>query len=149
METQPRSARRPARGVTQRLKADGRRTLEQRKRSAAERVAAALPPALPTALAAEFYGEFNVATSWLAIANGYMRRGNSEGAVATLTSAVRASPRTSELWIGLGNAMVTVLPCSAGYFAAVSAMEFSTPETRSAASCGRAAPALLQRQIRT
>ena len=38
METQPRSARRPARGFTQRLKEDGRRTLEQRKRSAAERV---------------------------------------------------------------------------------------------------------------
>ena len=38
METQPRSATRPARGFTQRLKEDGRRTLEQRKRSAAERV---------------------------------------------------------------------------------------------------------------
>ena len=38
METQPRSASRPTRGFTQRLKEDGRRTLEQRKRSAAERV---------------------------------------------------------------------------------------------------------------
>ena len=73
---------------------------------AAERVATPLPPALPTDLAAEFYGAFNAATPWLAIANGYLRRGDSAGAVATLTSAVRASPRTSELWIALGNAMV-------------------------------------------
>ena len=38
MESNPRSATRPTRGFTQRLKEDGRRTLEQRKRSAAERV---------------------------------------------------------------------------------------------------------------
>lgn len=37
MENQPRSASRPS-GFTQRLKEDGRRTLEQRKRSAADRV---------------------------------------------------------------------------------------------------------------
>jgi hypothetical protein len=38
METNPRSASRPTRGFTQRLKEDGRQTLEQRKRSAAARV---------------------------------------------------------------------------------------------------------------
>jgi hypothetical protein len=38
METNPRSATRPPRGFAQRLKEDGRRTIEQRKRSAAERV---------------------------------------------------------------------------------------------------------------
>ena len=38
MENQPRSASRPSSGFTQRLKEDGRRTLEQRKRSAADRV---------------------------------------------------------------------------------------------------------------
>ena len=38
MEPTPRSATRPSRGFTQRLKEDGRRTIEQRKRSAAERV---------------------------------------------------------------------------------------------------------------
>jgi hypothetical protein len=38
MEPNPRSATRPTRGFAQRLKEDGRRTLEQRKRSAAERV---------------------------------------------------------------------------------------------------------------
>jgi hypothetical protein len=38
METNPRSATRPSQGFAQRLKEDGRRTLEQRKRSAAQRV---------------------------------------------------------------------------------------------------------------
>jgi hypothetical protein len=38
MDTNPRSASRPASGFAQRLKEDGRRTLEQRKRSAADRV---------------------------------------------------------------------------------------------------------------
>jgi hypothetical protein len=38
METNPRSGTRPPHGFAQRLKEDGRRTLEQRKRSAAERV---------------------------------------------------------------------------------------------------------------
>lgn len=76
-------------------------------RPAAERPAKSLPPAMPIELAGEFYGRFNAATSWLAIANGYMLRGDSEGAVATLTSAVRAIPRSSQLWIALGNALVT------------------------------------------
>src|SRR5215208_1893559 len=38
MENDHRSASRPTRGFAQRLKDDGRQTLEQRKRSAAERV---------------------------------------------------------------------------------------------------------------
>lgn len=38
METNPRSSTRPNRGFAQRLKEDGRKTLEQRKRSAATRV---------------------------------------------------------------------------------------------------------------
>src|SRR5215207_8724727 len=38
MEPNPRSATRPTHGFAQRLKEDGRRTLEQRKRSAAARV---------------------------------------------------------------------------------------------------------------
>jgi hypothetical protein len=38
METNPRSASRPTSGFAQRLKEDGRQTLEQRKRSAADRV---------------------------------------------------------------------------------------------------------------
>ena len=38
METTPRSPSRPSRGLAQRLKEDGRQTLDQRKRSAADRV---------------------------------------------------------------------------------------------------------------
>lgn len=38
METNPRSSSRPSRGFAQRLKEDGRKTIEQRKRSAAARV---------------------------------------------------------------------------------------------------------------
>ena len=38
MEPNPRSATRPSHGFAQRLKEDGRRTVEQRKRSAAQRV---------------------------------------------------------------------------------------------------------------
>lgn len=38
MDPNPRSATRPPRGFAQRLKEDGRRTIEQRKRSAAARV---------------------------------------------------------------------------------------------------------------
>jgi hypothetical protein len=38
METNPRSSSRPGNGFAQRLKEDGRQTLEQRKRSAADRV---------------------------------------------------------------------------------------------------------------
>ena len=38
METNPRSDSRPGSGFTQRLKEDGRQTIEQRKRSAADRV---------------------------------------------------------------------------------------------------------------
>lgn len=73
---------------------------------AAERMPVPLAPAMPRELAAEFYGEFNTATPWLAIANGYLARGDGAGAVATLISATRASPRTSQLWVALANALV-------------------------------------------
>lgn len=74
---------------------------------ATERTPDALPPAMPIELAAEFYGRFNAASPWLAIANGYMARGDSAGAVQTLSSAIRAYPSLSELWVALGNALVT------------------------------------------
>ncbi|HZF44300.1 MAG TPA: hypothetical protein VEZ48_12920 [Sphingomonadaceae bacterium] len=66
-----------------------------------------LPPVLQVELAGEFYGRFNVATPWIVIANGYMARGDGANAVTTLISAVRASPRNSELWIALGNGLVS------------------------------------------
>lgn len=72
---------------------------------ASERVPDAVPPVMPIEMASEFYGRFNGAYPWLVIANGYARRGDSGGAVATIESAVRARPRDSELWIALGNAL--------------------------------------------
>lgn len=65
-----------------------------------------LPPAMPIELAAQFYGQFNAATPWLVMANGYMNRGDGAGAVGILTGALKAQPRSSELWIALGNAIV-------------------------------------------
>lgn len=72
---------------------------------AAERRVAALPPAMPIALADEFFGRFNAAYSWLVIANSFLARGDSGEAVATLASATRAQPRDAQLWIALANAM--------------------------------------------
>ena len=51
---------------------------------AAERPPHALPPAMTIPLADEFFGRFNGAYSWLAIANSFLARGNSGEAVATL-----------------------------------------------------------------
>lgn len=72
---------------------------------ASERGATALPPAMPMELAADFYERFNASTPWLVIANAYMGRGDSEGAIGVLQAALRAQPRQSQLWIALGNAM--------------------------------------------
>lgn len=73
---------------------------------AAARKKQPLPPAMPIELAAQFYGRFNAATPWLAMANSYMERGDGPGAVGILTGALKAQPRSSELWIALGNAIV-------------------------------------------
>lgn len=74
---------------------------------AAERRLSALPPVIPIEIAAEFYGRFDAAYPWLVIANGYSKRGASEDAVAILRSALKARPRDSQLWIALGNALVS------------------------------------------
>lgn len=73
---------------------------------ASQRPPAALPPVMPIDLASEFFGRFNAAYPWLTIANSYNARGNSAGAVATLTSALKASSQDAELWIALGNALI-------------------------------------------
>ena len=63
--------------------------------------------AMPTApLRRAFFGEFTAAGRWLTIADSYTRRGDSSRAVGILRSAVRQHPGDSELWIGLGNALV-------------------------------------------
>jgi len=89
---------------------------------AAELPVKVLPPVLPVELAAEFYGRFNAATPWIIIANGYMTRGDGVNAIATLNSAVRAAPRSSELWIALGNGFVTQ---NAGRMSAAAELAFA------------------------
>lgn len=74
---------------------------------ASDRSVAALPPVIPIEIASEFYGRFNAAYFWIVIANGYAERGDSSSAVAILRSGLRAQPRDSELWIALGNALVS------------------------------------------
>lgn len=72
---------------------------------AAHRAAVALPPAMPIALANEFFGQFNGASSWLIIANSFLAKGDSGEAVATLESGIRARPNDAQLWIALANAL--------------------------------------------
>lgn len=53
-----------------------------------------------------FFGNFSADESWLTLAEGLERNGNSEDAVGILQNAVGRYPQDPELWIGLGNALV-------------------------------------------
>jgi cytochrome c-type biogenesis protein CcmH len=59
-----------------------------------------------TPLRHAFYGEFTPAEHWLIISESFARRGATQDAAGILGSAVREHPNDSELWIGLGNALV-------------------------------------------
>lgn len=65
------------------------------------------PAPIPlTALRHAFYGEMTPAEHWLIISESFSRRGSTEDAAGVLRSAVREHPGDSELWVGLGNALV-------------------------------------------
>lgn len=51
-------------------------------------------------------GRFDRASQWLTIADSYQRRGDTQSAVAIIRSGLRRSPRDSDLWTGLGTALV-------------------------------------------
>lgn len=51
-------------------------------------------------------GEFDTASRWLTIAESYQREGDTKGGVDVIRSGLRAHPRDSDLWVGLGNALV-------------------------------------------
>ena len=71
------------------------------------RQAAAMEPPVSLAEARHaFFGDFTPNEHWLIMSESFASRGNSEDAVGILKSAVREHPRDSELWIGLGNALV-------------------------------------------
>jgi len=53
-----------------------------------------------------FFGNFSADESWLTLAEGLERNGNTEDAVGILQNAVERYPQDPELWIGLGNALV-------------------------------------------
>jgi cytochrome c-type biogenesis protein CcmH len=53
-----------------------------------------------------FFGNFSPTEHWLRISEALARDGESEDAVNILQNAVRRYPGDSQLWIGLGNALV-------------------------------------------
>lgn len=53
-----------------------------------------------------FYGNFSPEESWLGMADGLARTGDTEDAVGLLQNAVRRYPGDPQLWVGLGNALV-------------------------------------------
>lgn len=54
-----------------------------------------------------FFERFTYAESWLVMAEALERRGRTEDSAALLQNAVKRSPGDPQLWIGLGNALVT------------------------------------------
>jgi cytochrome c-type biogenesis protein CcmH len=53
-----------------------------------------------------FFGNFSAEESWLRMSEALARSGNTEDAVGILQNAVRRYPTDSQLWVGLGNALV-------------------------------------------
>jgi len=51
-------------------------------------------------------GRFDRAWYWMNMAEGYQRRGDTEGGARLLAQSVRQNPRNADLWVGLGNALV-------------------------------------------
>ncbi len=75
-------------------------------RPAAARAAEARPESVFADMRHDVLGRFDLADSWLTIANGYERRGDTRSAVDLLANATRQYPLNPSLWIGLGNALV-------------------------------------------
>ena len=53
-----------------------------------------------------FFGEFSPEESWMRMSEALARDGESTDAVGILQNAVKRYPGSSQLWIGLGNALV-------------------------------------------
>lgn len=53
-----------------------------------------------------FFGNFGANEHWLLLSESLARRGRSADAAGILRAAIRAHPHDSQLWIGLGNALV-------------------------------------------
>lgn len=59
-----------------------------------------------TAARQQLLGQFDRASVWLTLADAYLRRGETLNAVDIMRSGIRQYPDNSDLWIGLGNALV-------------------------------------------
>jgi cytochrome c-type biogenesis protein CcmH len=66
----------------------------------------ALPDSAFAKMRQDMLGRFDTADTWLTIAEGYQRRGDTRGAATLIRSALRAHPNNAVLWIGYGNALV-------------------------------------------
>ena len=82
----------------------GRPALGGQPKEAGERQK--LPETPFAELRGRFVERFDYASHWLIIADGYQRRGDTQSGVAIIRSGLRARPRNSTLWTGLGNALV-------------------------------------------
>ncbi|MCY7339975.1 MAG: cytochrome C biogenesis protein [Sphingomonas bacterium] len=58
-----------------------------------------------TAARKAMMGQFTAADTWSTIAEGFAARGQTEGAVGVMRSAVRARPTDYAMWVGLGNTL--------------------------------------------
>lgn len=54
----------------------------------------------------DMMGRFNRSAAWLTLAEGYQRRGDTQGGAQIIQSALRDAPQDADLWVGLGNALV-------------------------------------------
>jgi len=54
----------------------------------------------------DLLGRFDRAWTWSNLADGYRRRGDTEGAARVLAQAIRNNPGNTELWIAYGDALV-------------------------------------------
>ena len=51
-------------------------------------------------------GRFDRAGTWLTIAEGYQRRGDTKSGVDAIRAGLRGAENDPDLWVGLGNALV-------------------------------------------
>jgi cytochrome c-type biogenesis protein CcmH/NrfG len=65
-----------------------------------------LPDTPFAALRRDVFGGFDRADTWLSMAEGYQRRGDTANAAGLIRSAIRANPQSATLWTGYGNALV-------------------------------------------
>ena len=66
----------------------------------------ALPDSDFATLREDLLGRFDRAWYWMNMADGYQRRGDSEGAARILQQAVRRNPQSADLWVAYGYALV-------------------------------------------